>query len=206
MLFRSLYLSFIGVEGEHAKEYNVTLELTASNRRLPTRLGVGDVCVTTDDSPTFATFRNISRPTAPIPPPLGADAYWRMLAHLAIDYRSLADIDAVRGLLVVYDFPARVDRQAERFLRILSESIVGASATPGTRLFRGAPVRGVNVELLFDEERLTNEGERFLFGTIFNAIVADAVSLNAYSQLVVRGTKSSEEVSWPPRLGQAELI
>lgn len=40
-----------------------SLQLTCSNRELPERLTIGDLCVATEESPAYATFRNITRPT-----------------------------------------------------------------------------------------------------------------------------------------------
>ncbi|WP_258542067.1 type VI secretion system baseplate subunit TssF, partial [Klebsiella variicola] len=38
----------------------VSIKLTCTNRLLPLELGVGDICVATDSSPPFATFKNIT--------------------------------------------------------------------------------------------------------------------------------------------------
>ena len=50
----------------------ISMELTCTNRQIPARLMIGDVATVTANSPTFAKFRNITRPTASIPPTLGA--------------------------------------------------------------------------------------------------------------------------------------
>src|SRR6185436_8269068 len=87
----------------------LSLELTCTNRGLPGKLKLGDVSVPTSQSPTFVRFKNVTRPTGAVPPPLGSDLHWRLLSHLALNSLSLIDLDTLRTLLGLYNFRARVD-------------------------------------------------------------------------------------------------
>ncbi len=184
----------------------ISMELTCTNRQLPSRLMVGDVATATANSPTAAKFRNITRPTASIPPTLGSDLHWRLLSHLALNYLSLVDLEALRRLIGLYHFRARVDRQAENALRLLLQSLKAVRAAPATRLFQGTPVRGLSVEIDVDEEGLGGEGETYLLGTLLNEFFAQYVSLNAFCRLTVNGTKFGEIHQWPPRMGDRILL
>jgi type VI secretion system protein ImpG len=184
-----------------AEVETISLELTCTNRQLPTRLAVGDVSAGTDTSPVFARFRNVTRPTASVPPPLGGDLYWKLLSHLSLSSLSLLDIAALRSLLALYHFRARVDRQAEQGLQVLLGGLRELQATPATRLVRGAPLRGLSVALTIDEAAVGGAGEAYLFGSVLDLFLASYVSLNSFSRLVVKGAKSSEVHEWPPRLG-----
>ncbi len=179
----------------------LSLELTCTNRQLPSKLNVGDLSVATPTSPTFARFRNISRPTPSVPPPLGGDLHWKLLSHLALNAQSLLDLDRFRALLGLYHFRARVDRQAEHGLRQLLDGIKRLSTAPETRLLRGAPIRGLSVEVEVDEENLAGEGEAYLFGSILNNFLSQYVSLNAFSRLTLKGLKFGEIHTWPIRIG-----
>lgn len=59
----------------------LSMELTCTNRQLPSKLGIGDVSVPTSNSPAFAKFKNISKPAQSVPPPLGDDLHWRLLSQ-----------------------------------------------------------------------------------------------------------------------------
>jgi type VI secretion system protein ImpG len=183
----------------------VSIELLCTNRLLPSKLRVGDISVPTSSSPVFAKFRNITKPLPPVPPPLGSDIYWRLLSHLAMGYRSLGNTDTLRAALGLYGFRARVDRQAETALKQVLDGIKGVSTEPATRLFRGAPVRGVEVRIDMDEDSFSGEGDMFLLSTVLNELFALHVGMNAFTQLTVNGLKHGESYRWPPRMGERTI-
>ncbi len=179
----------------------ISLELTCSNRLLSTKLSIGDICEATETSPKFARFKNITRPTATIPPPLEGDDFWRLIAHLAVHHQSLLQPQVLRGLLTLYNFPARVDRQAELAHKRLLEGIAGIEASPQTRLLDGSPVRGIGVTIELHEDGFGSEGDLYLFGTVLNAVLAHGVTLNSFHHLTVHGTKFGETHAWPATIG-----
>ncbi len=184
----------------------LSLDLTCTNRQLPSKLRVGDVNVPTSASPTFVRFKNLTRPTVSVAPPLTGDALLRLLSHLALNYLTLTDIEAFRTMLSLYNFRARVDRQAENAQKLLLEGIRKLSSEPTTRLVRGHPVRGVSVEIEVDEDQLGGEGEAWLFGSVLDEFFSQYVSLNAFSRLTMKGLKYGEVCSWPARTGDRILL
>jgi type VI secretion system protein ImpG len=189
-----------------AEVETLSLELTCTNRNLPTRLQPGQLSVPTNGTPTFVKFRNLTRPTATIPAPTGDDLHWRFLSHLTLNYRSLVDLEALRAILRLYHFGSRVDRQADQTLRLLLEGLQKITSTPATRLVDGAPVRGISVELEVNEDNLGSEGEAFLFGTLLNEFFSQYVSLNAFSRLTLKALKRGEVYTWPARIGQRIIL
>jgi type VI secretion system protein ImpG len=183
-----------------------SFDITCTNRALPSRLKPGDVSVASTGSPTFARFRNLTKPTPSVRPPLDGDLHWRLLSHLALNYRSLVDLDSLRTLLSLYHFRARADRQAENAHRLLLEGIRRVSADSATRMIDGHPVRGLSVELEVEEDRLGGEGEAYLLGAVLNEFFAQYVSLNAFARLTVKGLKYGEVHAWPTRLGERILL
>ena len=184
----------------------VTLDLTCTNAQLPSRLDAGDVSVKTGNAPLFAKYRNISRPTASVPPPLSGDLHWRLIAHLSLNYMSLLSAEALRSVIGLYNFRARIDRQTEQAHARLLDGIKGAHGVPSSMLVDGMPVRGLDVELNVDEELLGGEGETFLLGSVLNEFFTQYVSLNAFSRLKVKGAKRGEVFQWPARIGKRAIL
>ena len=184
----------------------LSMELTCTNRQLPSKLGIGDVSVPTSNSPAFAKFKNISKPTQSVPPPLGDDLHWRLLSHLSINYFSLLEVEALRSLLTLYNFRARSDRQAENAHRLLIEGLLKISSQPATRMFMGSPVRGLDVEIEVNEENLGGDGEAFLLGSVLSEFFGQYVSLNAYSRLKVKGVKRAEVHTYPAKAGRRVML
>jgi type VI secretion system protein ImpG len=195
-----------GSQDDPAAVETLSIELSCTNRQLPWQLKAGDVSVATSTSPNFARFRNIARPLPSVPPPLTGDLHWKLISHMAVNYMSLISVDALRGILSLYHFRARVDRQAEQALKLLLEGIKKVSSAPVTRLIQGCPVRGVSMDLECEEDNFGGEGEMFFFGTILNEFLAQYVSLNSFCRLSIKGLKYGEIHTWPMRIGERPLL
>lgn len=186
------------------QEETLSITMTCTHRSLPSQLQVGDICQQTAISPT-AQFRNITPVTRPVRPPLGAELHWRLLAHLALNQRSLADAGALRELLAIYNFQALVDEPAARANQLRVDSLRSLESRQVTRFFRSAPVRGSHSTLELDEACFSGQGEAFLFGCVLDRLLASHVTLNAFHQLTLRLHPSQAELPWPPRHGAQTL-
>ncbi|MCA8914877.1 MAG: type VI secretion system baseplate subunit TssF [Planctomycetes bacterium] len=203
-----MMMTFLDPEDPDARPNveTVTIDLTCTNGHLPSRLDAGDISVKTGNAPIFARYQNITRPTPTVPPPLKDDLHWRLIGHLSLNYMSLLSVDALRSVIGLYNFRARVDRQTEQAHSRLLEGIKGANGAPTSILVDGIPVRGLDVELTVDEDLLNGEGETYLFGTILNEFFAQYVSLNSFSRLSVKGAKRGEVFEWPARIGKRAIL
>jgi type VI secretion system protein ImpG len=179
----------------------LTIDLTCTNRQLPGKLKIGDIKVPTASSPSFARFKNITKIMPSVPPPLGTDAFWRLLSHLTVNYTSLARAESLRSVIGLYNFRAMVDRQAEQANRLLLEAIQRVEAKPTLHLFRGEPVRGMAVTVEVNEDGFSGEGDVYLFGSLLREFFSLYASLNSFTQLTVRGTKYGEVYTWRPKAG-----
>ncbi|MEZ5991258.1 MAG: type VI secretion system baseplate subunit TssF [Planctomycetota bacterium] len=141
-----------------------------------------------------------------MPPPLQGDLHWRLISHLSLNYMTMLSVDALRSLIGLYNFRARVDRQTEQAHARLLEGIVAIHGEPTSILVEGTPVRGLDVELTIDEELLGGEGETYLFGSVLNEFFAQYVSLNSFSRLTLKGAKRGEVFEWPARIGKRAIL
>jgi len=203
-----VYASFMNRDtgGKIPEVETVSFDLTCTNRQLPSKLKIGDLSVPTSSMPPIARFKNISRISPSVTPPVGGDLYWRLLSHLSLNYLTLVDIETFRGILLLYHFRALVDRPSEQALKQLLSGIKSLAATPSTRMMQGTPVRGIAVSLELDEENFAGEGELYLFSAVINEFLALYVTLNAFSQLTVKGTRYGETHQWPPRIGSRIIL
>ncbi|MEM9695515.1 MAG: type VI secretion system baseplate subunit TssF, partial [Myxococcota bacterium] len=167
---------------------------------------VGDIHVATATSPAVATFKNLIGVTTPLPPPVGRELQWRVLAHMAMSYRSLTELDVLRSTVDIYNFQAVSDRQAARANQLRRAAIKSVTLEPTDRLFRGAPVRGIRTLVELDESGFAGEGEMYLFASVLSEMFAAYVSLNSFTQLQVRGINTNAIYEWPPKSGNKNLI
>ncbi len=198
------YVSFVPDADpvESAAEETISMELTCTNRNLPAELRAGDIVEPTDRSPREVRFRNILKPSATIPPPLGKHLHWRLISHLSLNYVSLLSAEHFRELLRIYDFQSELDPQRGLAHRRLLEGIVGLHSEFHERMIYGAPVRGSRIELTVNEDHFAGEGDAFLFACILDRFVSLYGTLNSYTQLTVTFSRTGWQYTFAPRWGQ----
>jgi type VI secretion system protein ImpG len=198
------YVSFVDQSGTDLplEAETVMFGLTCTNRRLPEALRLGDIKVATDSSPAFVQFRNITIPTPSVAPPLGGELHWRLISHLSLNYLSLVDVSALRGVLELYNYRALRDPQAARSNARRLEGLHAIRSEPANALVDGALVRGSAITLDVLEDRFSGDGDLYLFATLLNEFLSLHGTLNAFTQFNVHGLQSGETLSWPHRIGR----
>ncbi|MCP4248521.1 MAG: type VI secretion system baseplate subunit TssF [bacterium] len=198
------YISFV-VGGQTDKlpaEETISAELTCLNRDLPRELRAGDISEPTDSSPPGARFRNIIKPTPTVAPPLGKGLHWRLISHMSLNYVSLTDAEHFKELLRIYDFQSEDDVQAAMAHQRMLDGILSVKCRFDERLVRGAPLRGMQVEIELHEDHFAGEGDAYLFARILDRFLGLYVTLNAYTQLTVRFARSGQVYKFDARTGE----
>jgi type VI secretion system protein ImpG len=203
-----VYVSFVNREQMTSipATETVAFDLTCTNRMLAEKLRIGDIRIATDSSPAFAHFKNITRVTRGIRPPLEGDLPWRLLSHLALNSTSLSSVAAFRGILELYNFHALENQQSSRSNQLHLDGIVNIESTSEDLLYKGVPIRGMTTRLSLKESHFDGEGDRFLFASILNEFLALYVSLNSFSRLIVTGVEEGETLEWPTRIGHRIVL
>ncbi|WP_429066482.1 type VI secretion system baseplate subunit TssF [Aeromonas veronii] len=185
---------------------SISVTLTCTNRSRAARLKVGSICVPTGSSPSFATFRNLIRPTRPLRPALDGSLHWTLISNLSLNYVSLLRRDALVQVLRTYDFPALHDKQAEQASRKRLAGIEEIETKPVDRLVRGMPVRGLKSVLSIRQSAFGSEGELYLFSTVLAHFFSLYASVNAFHLLEVVNLDNKERYQWPVLIGQHSLM
>ncbi|EBA01492.1 type VI secretion system baseplate subunit TssF [Marinobacter sp. ELB17] len=202
------YMAFVRADESACvnRQEAISLSLVCSNRQLPEQLAAGEICMGTESSPTFASFRNITRPTAAIRPTLDGRLLWALVANLSLNYVVAPDAEALRTLVRLYDFRALSDRQAARIARRRQSAIKGLELQTLDRMLRGLPVRGTRTSLFLSQQGFASEGELYLFGTVLSRFFALYASINAFHQLDVVNTDNQERYTWKLQHDQQPLM
>ncbi|OEY65828.1 type VI secretion system baseplate subunit TssF [Marinobacter sp. X15-166B] len=184
----------------------VSLTLTCTNRQLPQQLAIGDLCVATESTPAFASFRNITRPTQTLRPRLDDGLLWKLISNLSLNYLSLLDAEALRTVLGFYDFRALADRQAKRVSQNRLAGIQSIATEPVDRMIQGLPVRGIRSVLTLDQQAFATEGDLYLFGAVLSRFFSLYSSINAFHLLEVVNMDNKERYTWTLQQGQQPLM
>ncbi|KMW72657.1 type VI secretion protein [Photorhabdus luminescens subsp. luminescens] len=202
------YISF--VRGDESQlllsEENVSIRLTCTNRELPLQLRVGDINYALEGNPSFAPFRNITRPSVPLYPLMSGKFHWSLISNMSLNYMTLLDKDALKQVLRTYDLPSLYNRQSSRSSQKRLDAIERIETKPIDRLFKGLPVRGLESTLYIRQQAFSSEGELYLFCNILSRFFALYASVNSFHMLKVINLDNQECYEWPEQTGQHALM
>jgi type VI secretion system protein ImpG len=182
----------------------LTVHTTCTNRDLAQMLPMGDAegDFTTEKAAPIERIQSLIKPTPTRRPFLGGALQWRLISHLSLNYLSLVQggEEALREMLMLYDFdnsPA-TKQQINGIVRIESVHV--------TRRIHDSFCRGVQVTITLDENKFVGAG-LYLFSSILERFLGQYVSVNSFSQLMVKTLQQKETLKvWPPRSGNQILL
>ncbi len=201
-----IYLSFadINYKAIDPEAEILTVHTICSNRDLPSRLPFGDPGGDFDME-TAAPVSSVScliKPTISRRPSLGGSLQWRLISHLSLNYLSIVQggEDALKEILKLYDF----DNSPSTRQQI--NGIVSLKPEHVTKRIRSSFCRGIRVTIELDEDKYVGAG-LYLFASVLERFLGQYVSVNSFSQLVVKTTQQREVLkAWPPRSGNQILL
>ncbi len=183
----------------------IGLDLMCTNRDLPMSMPTGKrhTDFTLAVNAPVASIRCIVGPTPPRPCRGDGDYAWRFISHLALNYLSLTDnadhhgAAGLRELLRLY-VPAG-STVASRQL----DSLLSVTSKPAVRRIPGAgPIcagRGLEVTVTLDANAFG--GGAVLFTAVLDRFFAKYVSINGFTETVLRSPDRGEIMRWPLQLG-----
>jgi type VI secretion system protein ImpG len=187
------------------------LDLLCTNRDLPLSMPVGKqhTDFTIAVSAPVSSVRCVVGPTAPRPCRTDGDYAWRFISHLGLNYLSLTDTDktqgaaALRELLRLY-VPSSVSLAGRQL-----ESLLSVESHPVVRRIPGAgPLamgRGLEITLSMDEGSFGGAGG-ILLAAVLDRFFAKYVSINAFTETVLRSPERGEVMRWPMQIGQRPIL
>jgi type VI secretion system protein ImpG len=109
----------------------------------------------------------------------------------------------LRELLALYGdlAEATVQRQIDGVISAQSRPITRRAPIPGPIAF----ARGLEVAVQLDESAFEGAGA-FLLGAVLEQFFAKYVSINSFTETVVRSTERGEIMRWPARIGCRHLL
>ena len=188
------------------EERVLSLELSCTNRQLPSELRPGDISQPTSGSPTVASFRNLTRVTRPTRPPIGAEKHWRLVSHLALNTRSLAHADVLSSLLTLYNVHEETDQQLYEANRLRIGAIRSVRATRERRVFERVPMVGLHTEVELDETGFAEIGDAYLFGCALQRLLTSESPINCFQRLTINLYPSNKSIGWKPETGTQPLL
>ncbi|EDY19664.1 type VI secretion protein, VC_A0110 family [Chthoniobacter flavus Ellin428] len=182
-----------------------------TNRHLPLTMAIGGgrTDFSMEINAPIGEIRVLSGPTAPRPPHPEGEVTWRMISHLSLNYLSLLDspdgegASALREILKLYveRSETQMARQIAGLRSAHSKPIIRRVETSGPITF----ARGIEITTEFDESHFEGSGV-FILGAVLENFFSRYVSLNSFTETVIRSQQRGEIMRWKPQIGKRQLI
>lgn len=218
---RTSYLGselFLSLVDRQNTPYATDLQLLAvdalcTHRDLPLQMpvGVGESDFSLEMGAPVTSVRCLVGPTAPRPSLAHAsgETVWKLLSHLGLNYLSITSDDPQRGasalreMLRLYSDSRdnAVQKQVDGLLLIESMPIVRRIPTSGPITYG----RGLELTLTLDEESFEGVGV-FLLASVLEQFFAKYVSINSFTETVLRTRQRQEITRWPTRIGRRHIL
>jgi type VI secretion system protein ImpG len=187
------------------------LKVRCTNRDLPLLMpvGIGDTDFNLDTGGPIKSVRCLAGPTKPRHSHAQQDIAWKLISHLSLNYLSITDSDnqkgaaALKQLLGLYGVTgeAYLKKQVDGLLSVKSKPIHRRLPIPGPMSYG----RGLEIELTFDESAFEGSGI-FPLGKILEIFFSKYVSINSFTETVLKTLERGEIKRWPARIGQRHVL
>ncbi|VXB25597.1 type VI secretion system baseplate subunit TssF [Massilia sp. 9I] len=183
-----------------------SIDLTCTNGVHATTTGFGAPGgdLTSETATGGLPIHLLRRPTLPHRFPSSGGAHWRLVAQLALNHRSLGDLDAFREVLTLYDVSRSAATQRQ-IAGITAMETLLSSAWMRNKI--GATlVHGTEVRMTVDEEAFAGSSV-YVFAEVVNRFFGLYVHINSFTRLVVRSAQTDRELlRCEPRNGNLTLV
>jgi type VI secretion system protein ImpG len=199
----------------------LSLTTMCTNRDLPLLMpvGRGKTDFTLESGAPLAAIRCVAGPTRPRPSYAEGINAWRLISHLSLNYLSLLDNDeqqgaaALRDLLRLYTPASDPHRHRQKGARDeLLTQVEGVRSVSAKAITRRMPVpgpitfgRGLEIQLTLDDHAFEGVGP-FLLGAVLAEFFRRYVSVNSFTETVLRTPERGEVMRWVPRNGRRHTL
>jgi type VI secretion system protein ImpG len=185
----------------------LSIRATCTNRDLPLLMpvGIGKTDLALEIAAPVASIRVVAGPSRPYGPLADGAVAWRAISHLSLNYLSLVDASPAEGAAALRDLLALhapgIDASARK-------QIEGVRTIATTRVVRRLPKvsgplafgRGLEITVGMDELAFEG-GSAYLLGAALSHFFARHVSINSFTETVLRSQSRGEIARWVPEWG-----
>jgi type VI secretion system protein ImpG len=208
--------TYISLVDSHAAPYSADVkqlgvEALCTNRDLPLHMpvGIGSSDFTMEKTAPCTSIRCIGSPTSPRPSHAEGEFAWRVINHLSLNYLSLNDTSGGEGASALRDILKLYGDAGDMQTRKQIEGLKSISSRPITRRITSshsiAFARGLEVTITLEEAAFEGTGV-FLLGAVLEQFLAKYVSINSFTETVLKTTERGEVVRWTMRKGLRPIL
>jgi type VI secretion system protein ImpG len=208
-----LYLSLVDANAAPYRSdlRQMGVRALCTNRHLAIQMakGLGRTDFTMEVNAPVASIRVLAGPTLPRASQAEGRFSWRLVSHLALNYLSILDskgqegAGALRDILRLYTEPndTHAAKQIEGLVSVHSRPVIRRVRTPGPITF----ARGLEITVALDEMAFEGTGV-FILGAVLEQFFAKYVSLNSFTETVIKTQQRGQVMVWPAQVGKRQIL
>jgi type VI secretion system protein ImpG len=184
----------------------LSVQTLCTNRDLGLQMTVGGgrTDLALEVAAPVTSVRVVSGPSRPYAPLADGAVAWRAISHLSLNYLSLVQSTPEQGAGALRDLLQLYASDADVSARRQIEGIRSTDVRRVVRRLRGAgPLafgRGVEITVLV-EDLAFEGGSAYLLGAVLDQYFARHVSINSFTETVLRSESRGEINRWVPHWG-----
>ena len=202
---------FLSLSGEaaqaSARQLNeLVVRASCTNRHVPLRHG--EIQFDRDIGVPVSSVKTIAK-TPPRPSHIEGRLAWRVISHLALNYRSLLAGEGESGAAVVQELLRLYVADGRDLGAAQIRALKKVAARPVfQRVETKGPIayaRGLNIRLEMEETPFTDTGV-FLMGAVLNRFFSQYVTLNSFVQTELSTEAGRKVFQWPISKGMRQIL
>lgn len=189
------------------------LAITAlcTNRDLPLQmpLGAAKTDFTLDSAAPIEAIRCLKGPSKPYSPLREGARGWLAVSHLSLNYLSLLNGNERDGAVALREMLDLYASIGDTGMKKQVEGVRSIRVRPTVRRFPlpGPIAFGRGLEIVLDVDELAFQGgSAFLFGSVMEQFFARYVSINSFTETVLRSGARGDIMRWVPRCGERPIL
>lgn len=204
-----VYLSFVDLAFDPAMPADQTVfaHTLCTNRSLASQLP-DRAELNIEDSTPVLRIACITKPSAPLYPPLGGPSLWRLVSSLSLNVVSLSGdtsgLESLQEILRLYSFSenAASKQEIEGIREMQTKKVMRRFGPDAWRGYR----RGTEVTFVFDPMRYKG-GSALLLASVLRSFLGLYTSVNTFTQVVAkRSNIDGEWKRWEPLASAQEIL
>ena len=178
----------------------LSIESTMSNGFLPSAyLEIGSIKEPLD-FPAGIEASNITKPAEELECPDRQNYLWSLIAHLSAGYSSLAESEALKSILNLYNWTKTHNnpnkKRIDGIKKIHEPKIIN-------KIIDQSIIRGIEFHIEVDPREFEHgEGDIYLMGTVLKNFLSQYVTINTYIILIISELGTGKQYSWQPKAGE----
>jgi type VI secretion system protein ImpG len=196
------YIRLFGpsMEQEVFPKETLSIEGTLSNGFLPAAYLEAGTIKEPINFPVGIEASNITVPSEVLECPQKQNYLWHLIAHLSVSYTTLAEADALKNILNLYNWATSHihpnKKRIEGIKNVRQPKVISKMVNQGL-------IRGIEFHIEVDPKEFEQgEGDIHLMGMVLNGFLSQYVTINSYIILKITEIGTSKEYKWEPRLGE----